>query len=76
MSTLLTLVLIPCAEMAIPMLENILQTRCTDLVFIVLQMGIDMKAPGMREGGRDLGCTRLEMGRHSQVTGKMVSLIL
>lgn len=53
------------------MLENILQTRCMGLVFIVLPMGIGMKGHGMREEDRGLECTHLEMGKPNLVTGKM-----
>lgn len=53
------------------MLGNILQIRCMDLESINLQMDIDMKAPGMKEGGRGLVCTLSEMGKHNLVTGKM-----
>lgn len=39
-------------EMGTPMLESILQIKCTGLESIVLQMGIDMRVPGMKEGGK------------------------
>lgn len=53
------------------MLENTLQTRCMDLEFIILSMGIGMKEPGMRVGGKGLECTHLEMERLNLGTGKM-----
>lgn len=57
------------------MLENILQTRCMGLVYIVLQMGIGMRVLGMRVGGKGLECIHLEMERHNLVTGKMEYLM-
>jgi hypothetical protein len=53
------------------MLGNILQTRCMGLESTLLQMGIDMREPGMRVEGKALECTHLEMGKHNLVTGKM-----
>ncbi|KAL5973759.1 hypothetical protein ACLOJK_030415 [Asimina triloba] len=50
---------------------NTLLTRCMGLECINMQMDIGMRDPGMREEGRDLECTHLEMERHSQATGKM-----
>lgn len=53
------------------MLESILLIRCMVLVSTDLQMGIDTKELGMRVEGKDLGCTHLEMGKHSLVIGRM-----
>ncbi|KAJ6320651.1 hypothetical protein OIU78_015935 [Salix suchowensis] len=55
--------------------ENILLTRCMDLVSIILQMGIGTREPGMRVEGKALECTHSEMGRLSPVTGKMEFLM-
>lgn len=63
------------SEMETHMLGSTLQTKCMDSGFTVLPMGIDMKEPGTREGGKGLECTRLGMERHNLVIGKMVSLI-
>lgn len=54
------------------MQENILQTRCRDLVCIVLQMDIDTKGHGMKAGDKALACTHSEMVRLRQATGKTV----
>jgi hypothetical protein len=54
---------------------NIVQTRCMDLGYIVLQMVIVMKEPGMRGKDKVLECTRLEMEKLNLVTGKMESLM-
>ncbi|XP_024983428.1 uncharacterized protein LOC112519506 isoform X2 [Cynara cardunculus var. scolymus] len=59
------------SEMGIHMLESISQTRCMALECIVLQMGIDTKDHGMKEEGKDLGCTVSEMGRPNLGTGRM-----
>lgn len=53
------------------MLGNILQTRCMDLEFIVLQMVIAMKEPGMRVEDKALGCILSGLVKPSLVTGKM-----
>ena len=58
-------------EMGTHILENILRTRCMDLVSILLQMGIGMREPGMRVEGKGLECTHSEMVKHNLVTGKM-----
>ena len=57
------------------MLGNILLTRCMVLEFIILEMDIAMKEPGMKEESRDLEHTLLEMVKHNLVTGKMAFLI-
>lgn len=52
-------------------LENILQTECTALEFIILGMDTGMRGPGMRVEGRVLVCILSEVERHNVVTGKM-----
>lgn len=59
------------SEMGTHMLENILRTRRMDLGYIILQMDIDMRVPGMRVEGKGLECTHLEMGKPNLVTGKV-----
>ncbi|KAF2308356.1 hypothetical protein GH714_000229 [Hevea brasiliensis] len=56
-------------------LVNILQTGCIVLEFISLEMDIDMKEHGMKEGCKGLACTLSELGKHNLVNGKMVFLI-
>lgn len=63
------------AGMGTHMLENTLQTRCTDLGFTVLQMGIDMKDHGTKEEDKGLVCILSEMARPNPATGKMAFLI-
>ena len=53
------------------MLVNTLRTKCMALGYIVLQMVIGMREPGMRAKGKGSGCIRLEMGKPNLVTGKM-----
>lgn len=62
-------------EMGTRMLENILRIRCMALASIVLQMGIDMREPGMKVKGKALECTHSEMERLNLVTGKMECLM-
>lgn len=50
---------------------NTSRTGCMDLGYIVLQMAIDMKEPGMREEGKGLECIHLEMVKPNPVIGKM-----
>lgn len=58
-------------EMGTRMLETILQTKCMVLGCINLLMDIGMREPGTRVKGKGLGCTRSEMERLNQDTGKM-----
>lgn len=58
------------------MLVNTLRIRCMDMGYIVLQMAIVMKDPGMKAKGKELECMHLEMEKPSLVTGKMESLTL
>lgn len=57
------------------MLGNTLQTRCMDSEFIVLQMAIVMKEPGMRVEDKGLGCILSGTVKLSLVTGKMEFLM-
>ena len=56
------------------MLANTLPIRCMGMEYIVLQMVIVMKDPGMMAKGKVLECIHLEMEKPSLVTGKMESL--
>ncbi|XP_029124969.1 flagellar radial spoke protein 1 isoform X2 [Cajanus cajan] len=61
-------------ETGIHMLVNTLRIKCMVLGYIVLQMAIVMKDPGMKAKGKVLECIHLEMEKPSLVTGKMESL--
>lgn len=61
--------------MGIHMLENILQTKCTDLEFIILQTDIDTMDHGMKEEGKDLECTLSETVKRNLDTGRMAFLM-
>lgn len=65
-----------CEGMEIHTLVSTLLTRCMDLGCTVSQMDINMKVHGTRAGDKAWECTHSGMGRHNQVTGKMVSLKL
>lgn len=71
---LLELIALTLLGMEIHMRGNTLRTRCMGLGYIVLQMVIDMKEPGMRAEGKDLECIHLEMVKPNLVTGKVESL--
>ncbi|XP_052728369.1 uncharacterized protein LOC108329387 isoform X2 [Vigna angularis] len=45
--------------------------RCMVLGYIILQMAIYMKEPGMKVEDKDLACIHLEMVKPNPVTGKM-----
>lgn len=51
------------------MLESILETKFTGLVFIALLMGIAMRGRGMKVVSKATECTPSEMGTHDVVNG-------
>ncbi|CAH9091922.1 unnamed protein product [Cuscuta epithymum] len=57
--------------MQITMLANILQTKCMVLGSTDLEMDIDTREPGMREGGKVLALILSGMSKLRPVTGKM-----
>ena len=57
------------------MLENILQTRCTVLEYIISVMAISMRDPGMKANAKGLVFILSEMERSNAVIGKTGSSI-